>query len=126
MGTESANGVTVPRPVVHYREPLADIHAFSDTSTQGVGAAVYAVIRQLSGTTQLLVAAKGRLAKLGLTVPRIEFVSANMATNLVTNVRNTLTHLPSRQIYACLDGTVASPSTGSSKTLSINSSSTTE
>ena len=39
----------------------------SDTSTLGVGAAVYAVIRQPIGTTQLSVAAKGRLAKLGLT-----------------------------------------------------------
>ncbi|XP_015779794.1 PREDICTED: uncharacterized protein LOC107357669 [Acropora digitifera] len=47
-------GVTVPRPVAHYREPVADLqlHAFGDASTQGVGAAVYAVIRQPSGTTQ--------------------------------------------------------------------------
>ena len=46
--------VTVRRLVVHYREPVADIqlHAFGDASTQGVGAAVYAVIRQPSGTTQ--------------------------------------------------------------------------
>ena len=67
-------GVTVPRPVVQYGEPVADIqlHAFGDASTQVVGSAVYAVIRQPSGTTQRLVAAKGRLAKLGLTIPRLE------------------------------------------------------
>ena len=102
-------GVTVPRPVIHYREPVVDIqlHAFGDASTQGVGAAVYAAIRQPSGTMQRLVAAEGRLAKLGLTVPRLEFVSAHMATNLVTNVRNTLTDLPIPKVYAWLDSTVA-------------------
>ena len=99
-------GVTMPRPVAHYREPVADLqlHAFGDASTHGVGAAVYAVIRQPSGTTQRLVAAKGRLAKL---VPRLELVSAHMATNLVINVQNTLMHLPSHKVYAWLDSTVA-------------------
>ncbi|XP_067029387.1 uncharacterized protein [Acropora muricata] len=99
-------GVTMPRPVAHYRDPVADLqlHAFGDASTHGVGAAVYAVIRQPSGTTQRLVGAKGRLAKL---VPRLELVSAHMATNLVINVQNTLTHLPSPKVYAWLDSTVA-------------------
>ena len=83
------------------------LHAFGDASTQGVGAAVYAVIRQSSGTTQPLVAAKGRLAKLGLRVPRLELLSTHMATNLVTNVRNTLTNLHSPKVYAWLDSTVA-------------------
>ena len=42
-------GATMPRSVVHYREPVAEIqlHAFGDASTQGVDAAVYAVIRQV-------------------------------------------------------------------------------
>ena len=102
-------GVNVPRPVVHYREPVLDLelHAFGDTSTQGVGAAVYAVVRQQSGTTQRLVAAKGRLAKQGLTVPRLELISAHMATNLVTNLQNTLTDLINPRVYAWLDSTVA-------------------
>ena len=61
-------GVKVPRPLVYYRESVVDIqlHAFGNASTQGVGSAVYAVIRQPSGTTQRFVAAIGRLAKLAL------------------------------------------------------------
>lgn len=102
-------GVTVPRPVMDYREPVLDLelHAFGDASTQGVGAAVYAVVRQPSGTTQRLVAAKGRLAKQGFTVPRLELISAHMATNLVTNLQNTLNDLPNPRVYAWLDSTVA-------------------
>ena len=102
-------GETVPRPVVNHREPVLELelHAFGDASTHGVGATVYAVVRQQAGTTQRLVAAKGRLAKQGLTVPRLELISAHMATNLVTNVRNTLDGLPTPTVYAWLDSTVA-------------------
>jgi hypothetical protein len=63
----------------------AELHAFDDAFTQGIGAAVYSVIRQPPGFTQRLVAAKARLAKQGLTVPRLELVSAYAATNLVVN-----------------------------------------
>lgn len=93
-------GVSVPRPVTNYREPVLnlELHAFGDASTQGVGAAVYAVIRQSSGTTQRLVAARGRLAKQGLTVPRLELISAHMATNLVVNLQNTLHDLPNPRV----------------------------
>ena len=38
-----------------------------------------------SGTTQTLVAVKARLAKQGLTIPRLELIGAHMATNLITN-----------------------------------------
>ena len=52
-------GVTVPRAVIENREPILDLelHAFGDASTQGVGTAVYLVVRQPSGTTRRLVAA---------------------------------------------------------------------
>ena len=40
--------------------------------------------------TQCLVDAKARLAKQGLTIPRLELVTAHMATNLVTKVKNVL------------------------------------
>ena len=65
-----------------------ELHIFGGASTLGVGTAVYSIVRQQDGTMQTLVAAKSRLAKRGLTIPRLELVSAHMATNLVTNVRN--------------------------------------
>ena len=101
--------VEAPRSIASYREPLLslELHAFGDASAKGVGTAVYSVVRQPSGITQRLVAAKGRLAKHGLTVPRLELISAHMATNLLINVRNALGHLSSPQLYAWLDSTVA-------------------
>ena len=58
---------SIPRAIVDNREPVDEIelHAFGDASTQGVGAAVYSIVRQQSGVTQRLVAGKGRLAKQG-------------------------------------------------------------
>ena len=56
----------------------------------GVAAAVYAVVQQSSGQTQGLVAAKARLAKQRLTIPRLELVSGHMASNLICYVRDEL------------------------------------
>ena len=57
--------------MVEYRQPIKclELHGFGDASTRGIGAVVYSVIRQGDGVAQRLVAAKGRLAKQGLTVP---------------------------------------------------------
>ena len=100
--------ITVPRPVVDHREPVLDLelHAFG-ASTQGVRGAVYSVVRQPSGVTQRLITAKSRLAKQGLTIPRLELISAHMAMNLVVNVKNSLDCLPIPNVYAWLDSTVA-------------------
>ena len=100
--------VTVPRLIVNYREPVlsVELHRFGDASTKGVGVVVYSVVRR-SGTTQQLVAAKSRRAKEGLTIPRLELISAHMATNLVKNVQNALENLPEPTIYGLLDNTVA-------------------
>ena len=46
----------------------------------------YAVVTQASGTSQGLITAKARLAKQGLTIPRLELVSGHMADNLANNV----------------------------------------
>ena len=99
----------VPRPIVHHREKVQEVelHSFGDASISGVGAAVYAVVRQESGTTQRLVAAKGRLAKQNLTIPRLELVGAHMATNLLINVGNAYDNLPPPMLYGWLDSTVA-------------------
>jgi hypothetical protein len=87
---------TTPRAIVDHREPVdeLELHAFGDASTQGVGAAVYSIVRQKSGVTQRLVAGKGRLTKQGLTIPRLELVAAHMATNLVMNVEFNLSRAP--------------------------------
>lgn len=63
-----------------------EVHTFGDASRQDVAATVVAVVRQQTGTSQGLVTAKARLAKTNLTIPRLELVSAHMATNLVENV----------------------------------------
>ena len=60
---------------------------------------MYAVVRQQSGTTQRLVAAKARLAKEELSIPRIELIGGHMAANLVTNVKNALEGLPISNVY---------------------------
>ena len=75
---------------------------FGDASTQEIGAAVYSVIRKPSGVTQRLVAAKARQAKQGLTVIRLELVSAHAATNLVVNVSHALQGRPQPMIYRWL------------------------
>ena len=56
---------------------------------------------------QGLLAAKSRLAKKGLTIPRLELVSAHMAANLVENVKKALQVQPVRSVHGWLDCTVA-------------------
>lgn len=101
--------VTIRRPIAPHQQPVLsfELHVFGDASTHGVGAAVYSVVRQEDGITQTLVVAKARLAKRNLTVPRLELVSAHMATNLVVNLRNALKDLPEPTVYGWLDSTVA-------------------
>ena len=86
---------------------MVELHAFGDASGPGVGAAVYSVVRQRSGTTQQLVAAKSRLAKKGLTIHRLELVGAHMAMNLLVNVHNAPDNVPTPQLYGWIDSTVA-------------------
>ena len=73
----------------------------------GVGATVYSVVHQENGVTQTLVAATARLAKIELTVPKLELVSAHMATNLVINVKKALKDLPEPMVYSWLDSGIA-------------------
>ena len=73
----------------------------------GVAACVYAVIRQVSGTNQGLIAARSGLSKQGLTIPQLELVSGHIAVNLVDNVRDALDGLPVRSTHCWLDSSVA-------------------
>ena len=98
-----------PRSLVSLEEPIEaiDLHAFGDSSKEGTSAAVYAVVQQASGVRQGLIAAKSRLAKKDLTIPRLELVSAHMATNLVDNTKQALDGYPVRSVTGWLDSSVA-------------------
>ena len=95
--------------LVEYREEIlsTDPHAFGDAGSKDNSAAVYAVTHKSSGITQGLVASKSRLAKKGLTTPRLELVAGHMATNLVDNVKEALQGFPIRSVYGWLDSSVA-------------------
>ena len=74
LGERLAREHSGHRTFTPYREPInaVELHAFGDASGRAVAAAVYAVVRQDSGTIQGLLAAKARLAKQRLTIPRLE------------------------------------------------------
>lgn len=100
--------VVVPRCLTIQQEQIEEIelHAFGDASAKGVAAAVYSIVRQQSGVNVGLVAAKARLAKQGLTIPRLELVAAHMATNLIINVKQALEGMPVTQLHGWLDSLV--------------------
>ena len=83
---------TIPRTLAPVHQPITAVtlHAFGDASKSGVSAVVYAVVQQGETKTQGLVCAKSRLAKQNLPIPRLELVSAHMATNLVSNVERVI------------------------------------
>ena len=72
-----------------------------------MAAAVYTVVVQEEGVDQVLVASRARLAKKGLTIPRLELVSGHMAMNLLSNVSEALEGFPVSVKYCWLDSTVA-------------------
>ena len=100
-GKSSSLPRQIPRALPRQQEPINDIllHAFGDASGKGVAAAVYAVMHQPTQVYQELVACRARLAKQGLTIPRLELVSGNMAVSLVNNVRSELQGFPFVQVY---------------------------
>ena len=102
--------VSMQRSLATFLEPIqrVEIHAFGDASGKGVSAAVYTVVTQESGTTQGLITAKSRVAKQGLTIPRLELIAGHMTINLAANVREALDGIQLNPILHCwLDSTVA-------------------
>lgn len=89
-------GITVHRPLTAHRQNITkiDLHCFGDESGRRVSAALYAVVIQPSGVSVGLVTAKARLAKQGLSIPRLELVSGHMGTDLITNTRDALEGFP--------------------------------
>ena len=86
---------------------FVDLHVFGDASQDGVAALVYVVVWQESDSSQGLITAKSRLAKKGLTIPRLELVAGHMAANLIDNVKNALQSHPIMYAHAWLDSSVA-------------------
>ena len=95
------NKVEVSQSLARFREPVEGVvlHAFCDTSGSGISSAVYAVFTQASGVSKGLIAAKSRLTKKNLTIPRLELVAAYMAANLVDNVRTALERYPITSVH---------------------------
>ena len=100
--------LTVPRPLTPHRVPVTgiELHSFGDASSQGVCAAVYAVVHQADEVTQGLVCAKSRIAKRNQTIPRLELIAGHMAVNLVSNVETVLSNYHV-ETFCWLDSTVA-------------------
>ena len=90
-------------------QPIQELslHAFDDASGKGVSAVVYAVVKQDDGVAQTIVTAKSRLAKRGLTIPRLELVAGHMAANLITNVQQAIQPIITADLHCWLDSTVA-------------------
>ena len=94
-------------PMHHEAITEIHLHSFGDASGKGVAAVVYAVVVQSSGVSQGLVASKSRLAKQGLTIPRLELVAGHMAVNLITNVKMALEGFNVTRQVCWLDSSVA-------------------
>lgn len=107
--SRSPERITFMRALVQYQEPISSIslHVFRDASGLGVAATASTVVSQPSGVTQGVVAAKARLAKQGLTIPRQELVACHMATNLATNVKEALEGYPVDHAYCWSDSAIA-------------------
>ena len=107
--SRSPERIAFMRALVQYQEPInsMSLHVLGDASGLDVAAAAFTVVSQPSGVTQGIVAAKARLAKQGLTIPRLELVACHMATNMATNVREALEGYPVDQVYCWSDSTVA-------------------
>ena len=101
--------IAAPRAIAQQREPISniDLHCFGDASGKGVSAALYAVVSQPSGVSVGLVTAKARLAKKGLSIPRLELVSAHMAVNLIVNVKKVMEGFAIGELHCWLDSSVA-------------------
>jgi len=100
--------IEIPRAIPTEKEKInfLDIHIFSDASISGVCAVAYAIVHQDNNISQGIIASKSRLAKKNTTIPRLELVGAHMSSNLVDNIKTSLSNYPIRNIVAWTDSTV--------------------
>ena len=82
----------IPRSLSLNKESITavDFHVFGDASVVASCVVVYAVVHQPSVTNKGLVISKSRISKKNLTIPRLELVSAHMASNLIENLKAAL------------------------------------
>ena len=83
----------------HQKIEAIDFHFSSNKSIIRTAVALHAVIYHSSETLQGLVAAKSRLFKKNLTIPRLELVAMRMAANLCKNIKDYLEEQPVRKFY---------------------------
>ena len=90
-----------------YNETIRSVtlQAFADISSKEVCAAVYAVVDKLKEKSQGLLTSKSRLSKKNLTIPRLELIAVNMATNLLSNAKIAMHKYPFPNCYGWSDST---------------------
>ena len=64
------------------------------------------MVHQELGAKQGLVAARSRLPKRELTIPRLELVAAHMVVNLAVNTQEALTGFPVNSVHCWTDSSV--------------------
>ena len=98
----------VSRSIPVFKDEIlsVDLYVFGKASLKDVSAVLYAVAHQKDGRNQGILAAKSRLLRQTLTVPRLELVAAHMATNLMEKTRSALKKYPVDRCYAWTDSTV--------------------
>ena len=77
-----------------------DIHVFSDASIDEVCPVAYAVVYQPKKSSQNLVTNKFWLAKKNISTPQLELIPANMSSNLLGNLKCSLSKFSIREVYA--------------------------
>ena len=80
-----------------------EIHGFSDSSIAACCAAIYLVVTQGTSKIVKLLTAKARVAKPGLSVPRLELVGAQMLTRMLKNIKAALAGWQITAVYGWTD-----------------------
>ena len=79
----------IPWSVTLNKESMSlvmNLHVLGDASIVARCAVLYVIVHQPSVTIQGLVVCKSPISKRNLTIPRLELVSAHMASNSIENI----------------------------------------
>ena len=91
--------------IKHLEEPILDIklHGLADASLKACAAVIYVQIIQPSEVYVQLLTTKSRVSKPGLTVPRLEFVAAQMLVKILKQAQKALEGITASEIHAWSD-----------------------